>query len=392
VGTHRSTSKLAQSVASLPLGVFSLLFLCRVDAAVLQVGPTRAYKMPSEAAVIARSGDTVEIDAGVYDGDVAVWRQNRLSIRGVGGLAHIKADGNAAEDKGIWVVKGSDVTVEHIEFSGARVPDKNGAGIRQEGMNLTVRHCFFHDNENGILGGAGTVLVEYSEFARNGFGDGQSHNMYVSGRTQRFELRGSYSHGAKVGHNVKSRARENWILYNRITDDPGGNPSYSIDLPNGGIAYIIGNIIEQGRHPENNTLLSYGAEGVPTGDAGAVYVVNNTFVNEFESGVFIANAAPNVVVQIVNNLFAGAGTVATGRAEKRANWHGIDPGFKSVVGRDYRLRRYAAAIDKGIDPGTVHGFELAPKEEYVHLLKLRPRPRTGRLDLGAYEFADAGSQ
>lgn len=47
--------------------------------------------------------------------------------------------------------------MEWIEFSGATVPDKNGAGIRQEGVPLTVRHCRFHDNENCIL--AGDVLV-----------------------------------------------------------------------------------------------------------------------------------------------------------------------------------------------------------------------------------------
>ncbi len=57
--------------------------------------------------------------------------------------------------------------VENIEFSGATVPDQNGAGIRQQGDNLTVRHCYFHGNEDGILGGGGVaseVLIEYSEY------------------------------------------------------------------------------------------------------------------------------------------------------------------------------------------------------------------------------------
>src|SRR6185295_17832841 len=130
---------------------------------------------PSAAAEIARDGDVIEIDAGVYARDAAVWRQHRLTIRGVGGRAHLRADGAQVEGKAIWVVKGNDATIESVEFSGAKVSENNGAGIRFEGAGLTVRDCFFHDNENGILTNANQasdILVEHSEFAHNGIGDG----------------------------------------------------------------------------------------------------------------------------------------------------------------------------------------------------------------------------
>ena len=106
------------------------------EPAVLRVGAKRELKRPSAAAEIARDGDVIEIDAGIYDGDTAVWRQHRLTIRGVGGRAHLRADGAEAEDKGIWVVKGNDTTIESVEFSGARVRHENGAGIRLEGADL----------------------------------------------------------------------------------------------------------------------------------------------------------------------------------------------------------------------------------------------------------------
>src|SRR5262245_14253360 len=86
-------------------------------ATVLRVGPERELKLPSAAAQIARDGDTVEIDAGDYAGDAAIWRQHRLMIRGVGGRARLRAEGASAEGKAIWVIKGSDVTVESVEFS-----------------------------------------------------------------------------------------------------------------------------------------------------------------------------------------------------------------------------------------------------------------------------------
>src|SRR5262245_37443425 len=150
---------------------------------VLKVGKDKPLKLPSQAAAVVKDGDVVEIDAGVYERDVASWRAHNLILRGVGGRAHLKSGGAAAEAKGIWVVFGNNTTVENIEFSGCAVRDLNGAGIRQHGDGLTVRNCFFHDNEMGILGGGGAasvVLIENSEFARNGAGDGQSHNIYIS--------------------------------------------------------------------------------------------------------------------------------------------------------------------------------------------------------------------
>ena len=139
----------------------------------------------------------------------------------MGGLVQLKAGGNDADDKGIWVIKGRNTTVERIEFSGAKVRDGNGAGIRQEGPGLTVRHCRFVDNENGILTGNtpdSEVLIENSEFSANGDGEGQAHNMDI-GLSKRFTLRYSYSHHARVGHNVKTRAGENFILYDRLPEN-----------------------------------------------------------------------------------------------------------------------------------------------------------------------------
>src|SRR5258706_8985648 len=245
--------------------------------AVLRVGPKRELKRPSAAAEIARDGDVIEIDAGIYEGDAAVWRQHRLTIRGVGGRAHLRADGAEAEDKGIWVVKGNDTTIESGEFSEAKVEGENGAGIRLEGAGLTVRDCFFHDNENGILTGANAesdIVVEHSEFANNGFGDGQSHNLYI-GRVRSFTLRFSYVHHALVGHNVKSRARRNIIAYNRIMDENDGRSSYAVEFPNGGLAVVIGNLIPKRPPNGNSTAVFYRGPGL-LHPRNELYLVDHT--------------------------------------------------------------------------------------------------------------------
>jgi len=48
------------------------------------------------------------------------------------------------------VISGNNTTVENIEFTGAIVPNHNGAAIRQKGANLTVQKCYMHGNEEGI--------------------------------------------------------------------------------------------------------------------------------------------------------------------------------------------------------------------------------------------------
>ncbi len=349
----------------------------------LRVGSGKTYTRPSAAIAAASDGDVIEIDAGTYTGDVATLYRNNLTLRGVGGYAHLAANGANAGGKGTWVVKGNNTTVENIEFSGATVPDENGAGIRQEGNNLTVCHGYFHDNENGILGGSGDVLIEYSEFANNGFGDGQSHNMYIS-NTSRFTLRYSYSHHAKIGHNVKSRAVENYILYNRIMDEVDGTSSYAIDLPDAGLSYIIGNLIQQGSGTDNSTIISYGAEQ-GLNPKKELYVVNNTIVNDLGSGTAIY-VRSGTTAQIVNNIFSGNGKVLSGPGTLTTNLVSNNPGLVNIVGFDYRPTAASAGRDAGSDPGTVNGFSLLPVNQYRHKAGTEARPTAGSIDIGAYEY------
>src|SRR6185369_10481745 len=354
------------------------------------VGPQHALKTPSEAATFARDGDVVEIEPGIYYGDAAVWTQNRLTIRARGGRAHLRADGAHAEGKAIWVIKGSGTTIANIEFSGAKVADRNGAGIRREGAGLTVRDSYFHDNESGILA-SGTlesdIVVEHSEFARNGTGGGASHNLYI-GTVRSFTLRYSYSHHAIVGHNVKSRAIKNYILYNRIADEQDGRASYAIDLPDGGLSFVMGNLIQQGPENDNRTVVAYGAEGYKN-LLNELYFVSNTLVNDDPKGGRFVVIKPGAdAVRVINNLFAGPGELLTGKADSRSNLRTTKADFVNPDKLDYRLKARGAGIGKCIDAGSAYGFSLRPTAEYLHPLGTRPRPSPGPLDLGAHQHAE----
>ena len=362
-----------------------LLAALAAPARKLEVGPGKTYATPSAAASAAQAGDTVEIAPGVYPKDVATWRANNLVLRATAKYAHLRADGAHAGGKGIWVIAAHDVTVENIEFSGAKVPDENGAGIRIEGRNLKIRNCYFHDNENGILGGAGHLVIENTEFFNNGFGDGFTHNMYVS-PADTFTLIGSFTHHARIGHNVKSRAKVNRILYNRITDDADGTASYNIDLPNGGVAYIIGNVIQQSPNSDNTTLVSWGAEGL-NGTDNRVYISHNTLVNDMSRGTFISLSGTPSVAKAVNNLFVGPGTLFSGKLDTLGNLLTQSPAFVDRAAYDYRLTAGSPAVDKGKNPGAGDSASLIPAQQYVHPAAVAARPVQGAIDVGAFEYS-----
>jgi hypothetical protein len=369
----------------------------RCVPAVLSVGPGETYALPSQAAAVAHDGDDVQIDAGLYQGDVAVWRANNLTLEGVGGLAHLDANGRSAQGKAIWVIQGANTTVASVEFSGATVPERNGAGIRQEGAGLTVVGCYFHDNEEGILAGANLssdITVASSEFAHNGYGDGYSHNLYI-GNVRTFTLFASYSHDAKVGHEVKSRANTNYILYNRIQEDATGTASYEIDLPNGGVSYLIGNVIRKGPRSQNSTVITSGEEGA-TNPVQAFYLINNTVVNDRSAGTYVRVQGTVPTLRLVNNLFAGpfaaSSTVLSGNTGAlTTNLVAVNPGFADTAHFDYHLTAGSAAVNAGTAPGQADdGTDLTPQYQYVDPTSVEARPVDDTIDIGAYEFVSLG--
>ena len=339
------------------------------------------------AARSAANGDTLEVDAGDYAGDCAVWTQDRLTIRASGGRVRLMADGRHVEGKGIWVARGGDMRVEGIDFSGARVASRNGAGIRFERGRLSLRDCGFFDNENGILT-AGDPAAELDiagcEFGHNGFGDGYSHNLYV-GSIAKLTVSGSYFHHARVGHLLKSRAEENHILYNRLTDEEGGRASYELEFPNGGIARVLGNIIGQGARTENPVLVSYGAEGY-SARRNALYLVNNTLVDDrVEGGSFLAVKAGDRTLLAINNLLLGSASLESAGAGDYRNNLFVARGDCVDAGRhDYRLRRTSAFAGRALPVDAQDGFDLVPRREYLHPRRTRA-VAPGPAQLGALQ-------
>ena len=89
------------------------------------------------------------MQAGTYTNDFASINKN-ITLHGVGGMVNLVASGNISNGKGIFVVNGN-VNIDHFSFSGAKVADGNGAGIRFESGNLVLDNDYFFNNQDGLL-------------------------------------------------------------------------------------------------------------------------------------------------------------------------------------------------------------------------------------------------
>lgn len=312
------------------------------------VGPGRHIERFADAVRSAGDGDTIEVLPGEYRGDVAVLTQKGLTIRGVGARPVFSADGRSAEGKAIWVVRGGDITIDNIEFRGARVAAGNGAGIRFEQGRLRIVRCAFFDNEMGLLtsnSGDAELQIEDSEFGAAPHHAGSLHHLLYVGRIASFSLTGSHLQQGYIGHLVKSRARRSRIAYNLIVDGPDGSASYEIDLPNGGIASVIGNVIGQSAQTENAVIVSYGAEG-KAWPGSALVLAHNTLLSARPAGatflrVWQERLPAGTGVDVLNNLTVGPGLWESGASGR----------FEGNAAATPDLLREACAWRACVDPG-----------------------------------------
>lgn len=356
------------------------------------VGPGGSPLSFAQALQQAQDGDTIDILPGEYRGEVATIPPRRLTIRGVGQRPVFVADGKSAEGKAIWVVKGGDVTVDNIEFRGARVPDGNGAGLRLERGRLRVRNCAFFDNENGLLTGNAAdaeLNIEDSVFGATPRVVGGLYHLLYVGRIARFSVVGSRFHEGFEGHLIKSRARVSRIAYNLIYDGDSGGASYEIDLPNGGDAVVIGNIIGQGANTQNPVVIAYGAEG-RAWDRNRLLLSHNTLVSDYPLAWFLRawpeKLTPDTTIRAVNNLTVGPGVFTLGAS---GSFDGNYPAIARMLAAPdmlaFELKLGSILRGRADDPRALAGDDAVPTAEFSQPIGKRPLAPPARWSPGALQ-------
>lgn len=219
---------------------------------------------------IGRGSGTIRIASGRY-GECAVQEAGRVAY-----VAQRRGesvfDGGACEGKATLVLRGKGARVEGLVFTRVRVPDGNGAGIRLQEGDLDVSYTLFSDGESGILshnGPPGSVRIDHSTFTGLGEGDGV-HSIYI-GHYGSLRVTNSRFERGRGGHYLKSRAPRIEVLDNSFDDSRGRRTNYLIDLSNGAVGRIAGNVFVHGTGKENySTMISVAPEGTENRSAGLV--------------------------------------------------------------------------------------------------------------------------
>ncbi|MBK6524044.1 MAG: hypothetical protein IPG08_18030 [Sphingobacteriaceae bacterium] len=146
--------------------------------------------------------------------------------------------------------------IENIVFDGAQVSDANGgngAGIRFQAKDITVKNCKFINCQNGILEGNGSVttsnvMLLNSEFENNGYQlpndpthSGYEHHIYISASADTLWVENCYFHRPRgQANSLKTRAQRSYILYNLIDEEATGYGSWELNIAQGGLNVIVG--------------------------------------------------------------------------------------------------------------------------------------------------------
>lgn len=184
------------------------------------------------------------------------------------------------EGKAALVLRGRSSRVEGIVFQNLTVPDGNGAGIRIERGDLTVRESLFRNSQSGILSASdptGSIRVERSTFSGLGRCDGDTscaHSIYV-GEYGALSLANVRFERGQGGHYVKSRAPRIEVVDSSFDDSAGHTTNYMIDLSNGATGAIARNSFVQGEDKENySAFITVAAEGRQHSSAGLAVTGN----------------------------------------------------------------------------------------------------------------------
>jgi hypothetical protein len=260
-----------------------------------------------------------------------------ITIRGINGVAKLDwlcghAPTNSTDDRSIGTANTTNgamiclkngvvnFRLENIEITGVGY---DGAGLRVETITgqLYIKGCVFDENSyGGLLTGikeTGLVIdIVNSEFYNNArfyVNNGQIHNIYV-GEVDRFTFFNSKSWDAYQGQLVKTRAKENYILYSQILDKgaglcatEGSSSNINLDICYGRPAYVIGNTFSKSDLSLSPEFIGYNTEQRFTAyfsTGGAAQPVENStvFTNTRTSKTW----TPKYIYSITAYGFTGA--------------------------------------------------------------------------------------
>jgi len=321
----------------------SLTHAAVAGSVTLTVGPGKTYPTISAAVAVADADTSptdfyiIEVEPGTYTNDFPlVTRPLEIEVdpTEIGRPVILNATVPLPNEKGI-ILNFSNLIVNGLTFQGAEISSAlggNGAGIRDQNTlsggggpgaalpYLIVLNSTFINNQTGMLTGdnySQSITVTNSKFINNGNPDPTvfQHALYVN-YAGSLTVTNSVFCGQLIGHDIKSRALQTNVSDNQLYDGQAdaavgcnaGSTSLAIDVPNGGIAAISGNLITQGQASQNSKMVDYGEEGLLYNTNSFIVSYNNFTNIGTLSAIGIFQELPCVPVQLTADDFTGVAT------------------------------------------------------------------------------------
>jgi len=274
-----------------------------------------------EAKKEIKNGSEIYLKAGIYTKGIYLTKSDISII----GEENVIFDDAAVNGKAALVLTGNNVLVESIECQNIYVNDLNGACIRFEGKNLTVRGVYAHDSQSGIMTSYNYdsfLHIEFSKFERLGgkaTKRGYAHAIYANVGEFVFSDSQVLSVG-KEGSGLKSRSRKT-IIKNSILASLDAKDSRLIDVSNKGELIIRNSILQQGNNSSNSQLIAYGLEGGKSQfKVNRIEITDNLFLlDRKKANVIIAQKRADLV-EIYDNTIIGD-FLYTDSFSKKNSWY-----------------------------------------------------------------------
>ena len=205
----------------------------------------------------AKPGALILLHTGAYR-QAAYIRMPNLYLMAEPGARLVET---ATEGKGA-IISDAGLTIDGLECFHIKVPDGNGACVRQQGGDLTLIGVHFHRAQMGILTGhkGGSIRILDSYIHDSGYDEDGAlgHNIYVNSGELHMERTWSIT-ARHEGHEVKSRARVTRID-DCIIASLNAADSRLVDLPDAGEVSIRNSVLEEGPLSRNWDMIGYGLE------------------------------------------------------------------------------------------------------------------------------------
>lgn len=360
------------------------------------VGPHGKYTGVQAAADLARPGDTIAIEAGVYPGGLTVRRDGApgrpIRFTGTGGTAVLTGAGGLAVGGHSW-----------LEFTDVTVSGSTRFGVYAAGAHDLVFDRFGVDGSRDgglVLVGTRRVRITGCDIrGTNARGTAADHEaLSIASGSSDVEVSGChvYDNGeegidvkyddaarVKIHHNVVTgnRGPDIYVDSSSTVDVYANVAGGTREATKAGIGlavedYSESRLLSKVRVFDNLSTgnaqagLSLWAES--TGTMRDLTIVNNTFAGNARGSLLIDADRFTGTNTLRNNVF-GDGPVDAGPFAADHNLAG-DPGFADPARGDYHLAEGSAAVDTG-SLGCAPAFDLDGVA----------RPAGAGFDIGAYE-------